>query len=257
MLLSGLTSDTFPKLIPRRIVELAQAAGIDGIEWEAGTHVPVGDREAAQRARSVTEEAGMVVISYGVDEPIEKGETIEKIVATAGELGAAAIRIRAGSVRLDEATSEHRTQVAEALAACVEQAVQQGILVAVGLHPVSLAANAREAVSLMEAAQVETAHVFWRPQSLEDVEENLGDLQAAEDVVLGVHCTGADDRAESTMLSEVTDRWATYLRVLRDVDDDHWICLRGVENERVDAFYRDAQTLRRLAARYGDEEPDL
>ena len=257
MLLSGLTSDTFPKLIPRRIVEVAQAAGIDGIEWEAGSHVPIGDTEAARRARAVTEEAGMVVISYGVDEPVEEDDRIEQIVATAGALGAAAIRLRAGAVPRAEASVEEQSRVVEALSACVELAGGQGLLVAVGLHPKSHAANAKEAVELLRAANVETAHVFWHPQNPEDVDENLNDLQTVEEVVLGVHCSGVEETGDSTMLSEVTDRWAKYLSVLRAVDDDHWLCLRGVEDDRVDAFYRDAQTLRRLAARYGDDEPDL
>ena len=257
MLLSGLTSDTFPMLIPRRIVEVAQAAGIDGIEWEAGSHVPVGDAEAARRARAVTEEAGMVVISYGVDEPVGENNRIEQILATAGELGAAFIRLRAGSVPRHDASAEERTRVVESLSACVEQAGGQGLLVAVGLHPMSQAANAKEAVELFKAADVDTAHVFWHPQNPDNVDESLGDLRTAEDVVLGVHCTGLDESSDSTMLSEVTDRWAKYLGVLRDIDDDHWLCLRGVEDDRVDAFYRDAQTLRRLAARYGDNDPDL
>ena len=256
MLLSGLTSDTFPELIPRRIVEVAQAAGIDGIEWEAGCHVPLGDAEAAKRARIVTEEAGMVVISYGVDEPIEEGETIERIVATAGSLGAEAVRVRAGTQPRCKADEEQRARIARALSDCVDQAGKQGILVAVGLHPASLAGNAKEAVELMTAANVDTAHVFWHPQNTRDTHENREDLCAGDGVVLGVHCTGVEERTESTMLSEATDRWAGYLAILRDVDDDHWLCLRGVEGNRVNAFYRDAQTLRRLAARYGDEDPD-
>ncbi|MFW6368345.1 MAG: hypothetical protein ACOCZ9_01295, partial [Spirochaetota bacterium] len=71
--------------------------------------------------------------------------------------------------------------------------------------------------------------------------------------VLGLHGSGVDETLGTTMLSELTDRWARYLSVLRDVDDDHWFCLRGVEGDTVDSFYRDAQTLRRLAAKYGEE----
>lgn len=256
MLLSGLTSDTFPEQFPRRIVGLAQAAGIEGIEWEGGCHVPLGDTEAARHARIVTEEAGMVVISYGVDEPIEEGKTIEQIVDTAGTLGAEAIRVRAGRQPLRDADKEQRLRVAESLADCVDQAGRQGILVAIGLHPSSLAGSAREAMELMTAARVDSAHVFWHPQHARNTNENLEDLRAGEDAVLGVHCTGVDERAETTMLSETTDRWAEYLEVLRNVDDDHWLCLRGVEGNRVDAFYRDAQTLRRLAARYGGDAAD-
>lgn len=255
MILSGLTSNTFPSFAPKRIIELCQAAGLAGIEWQERPHVPIGDLEAAARARAVTEEAGMVVISYAVDEPLggDDRASIPKLIETASELGAAAVRIRAGDLPLRKTDEEERESVAARITECVELAEKQGLLVAIDLNSQSQAPTGRDALELMRRAHVDTAHVFWSPQGNEDVEANIEDLTEVRDSVLGLHGSGVDEMLGLTMLSELTDVWARYLSVLRDVDDDHWFCLRGVEDDKVESFYRDAQTLRRLASRYGEE----
>lgn len=255
MLLSGLTSDTFQELQPRKIVDLCQAAKLDGVEWDESPHVPVGNISAATEARAATESAGLVVISYGSDRPVGADESLdlEELVATATALGAGAVRVRVGSNDDDRSTSEQWKTATTALSNCVRLAEQQGLLVAIGLRNDSLARTGGEAKRLMEGAEAETAHVFWSPVAGGEISPNVADLDAVRDSVLGVHCSGVDVENGLTMLSEATDRWARYLSVLAEVDDDHWLCLRGVENCSTDNFYRDAQTLRRFASRYGGE----
>jgi len=265
MILSGLTSNTFPSFAPKRIIELCQAAGLKGIEWQEHPHVPVGDLKAASHARAVTEEAGMVVISYAVDKPVGRKEVpgealsgeelsgIPILIETAGELGAEALRIRAGDLPPNEMTDDERTRIAGWVSSCVDRAEKQGLLIAIDLHPQSLTPTGSDALELMRRAGVDTAHVFWSPQDNESVDTNIEDLTLLRNSVLGLHGNGVDETLGTTMLSELTDRWARYLSVLRDVDDDHWFCLRGVEGNTVENFYRDAQTLRRLAAKYGEE----
>ncbi len=255
MILPGLSSDTFRTLAPKRIVELVQAAGLGGIEWQDESHCPVGNLDAAARARNVTEEAGLAVISYAVDAAItgENGNDLAVIVRTAAELGAGAIRVRAGDRPLGEATDDERNSVAARIAECVDRAEGLGLMVAVGLHPYSHAATGSEAFELLQRAGASTAQVFWRPPEQPEIEADARDLELISESVLGLHASGVSRAIGATMLSEATDRWARYLGILSKHDDDFWVCLRGVEDASVDAFYRDAQTLRVLTRKYGSE----
>ena len=62
---TGLTSVTFRALSISKIVQLAAAAGLDGIEWGGDIHVPAGDIQSAVFALQETEKAGLEVLSYG------------------------------------------------------------------------------------------------------------------------------------------------------------------------------------------------
>ncbi len=255
MILPGLSSDTFRNLAPKRIVELVQAAGLGGIEWQDESHCPVGNLDAAARARNVTEEAGLAVISYAVDVPITSDgrNDLAVIVRTAAELGAGAIRVRAGDRPLEEADEEERDGVAARVSECVDRAEALGLMVAVGLNTYSHAATGSQAFELLQRAGTSTAQVFWHPSEQTEVETDAGDLELVSELVLGLHASGVSRTIGTSMLSEATDRWARYLAILSNHDDDFWVCLRGVEDASVDAFYRDAQTLRLLARKYGGE----
>src|SRR5690606_9402260 len=113
MIRPGLCSVTFRSLPVEEVVRHAAAAGLEGIEWAGDAHVPPGDLDAATHARTVTEEAGLAVTSYGsyltfVGSDEEVHAAGGAVIAAARALGAPRIRVwatRTGSV---ETSTEDR-----------------------------------------------------------------------------------------------------------------------------------------------------
>ena len=65
VLTSGLVSITFRQLTPEQIVDLVAETGLAAIEWGGDVHVPHGEVAPARDVRRRTEEAGLIVASYG------------------------------------------------------------------------------------------------------------------------------------------------------------------------------------------------
>lgn len=99
----GLCTVTFRQLSPEDVVALAAECGIVGIEWAGDVHVPHGQIDVARRVRSLTEEAGLSVVSYGsyIAPPNDDERAFATVLETAQALGAPNIRIWPGSCNWD------------------------------------------------------------------------------------------------------------------------------------------------------------
>ena len=88
----GLCSVTLRRLGVEDVVAAAAAAGLEAIEWGADVHVPPGDLDAAERARSACAAAGLAVASYGSYFRAGEDEDFAPVLASARALGAPRIR---------------------------------------------------------------------------------------------------------------------------------------------------------------------
>ena len=95
----GLCTVTFRQLSPEDIVALSAECGIVGIEWAGDVHVPAGQIDVARHVRSLTEEAGLSVVSYGsyIAPPSDDERAFATVLETAQALGAPNIRIWPGT----------------------------------------------------------------------------------------------------------------------------------------------------------------
>ncbi len=242
MFLVGLSSHTFFLEKPQRIVELAQASGVQGLEWQAESHCQVGDLKQAHELRTLTEQAGLVCLSYAVDACGDEPERERAAVHTAFELGASMLRV------IPETRVE---QSLGSLSRCYHSAAELGLMISVGLSGESSAGSGVEAQALIDQAGGEHADILWSRDPFPSDQHALHDLSAVAEHVVGLYCSGLHPDGNTQALGERTDEWARYLSVLSQVDDDHWIVVRGVENADPAALFRDMQTLRRLVEKYG------
>ncbi|NOZ22728.1 MAG: sugar phosphate isomerase/epimerase, partial [Planctomycetes bacterium] len=66
MIKAGICSVTFRDLSPEAIIELTVKAKLDGIEWGGDVHAPPeSPPDALAKIREATEDAGLIVSSYG------------------------------------------------------------------------------------------------------------------------------------------------------------------------------------------------
>ena len=135
---AGLCSVTFRSLTAEQVVELAASAGLESIEWGSDVHARPDDLAELDRVRRLTEDAGLVVASYGSyyrAEP-DGGSRAQPAVLTAAavRLGARRIRVWAGHSGSADATAQQRADtVAELVRAC-DIAADGGAALALEFH---------------------------------------------------------------------------------------------------------------------------
>jgi 3-dehydroshikimate dehydratase len=190
----GLCSVTLRALAIRDVVEVTAAAGLESIEWGADVHVPAGDLEAAESARTATAAAGLRVASYGSyyragsDDPAGFAAVLD----SARALGAPRIRIWAGDRSSIDATPADRARVALAAREAADRAAGDGIEVAFEFHGGSLTDDVESALGLLKAvAHARPGPVrvrsYWQPpQNLPD-DDALAGLQLLHAHVSAVH----------------------------------------------------------------------
>ncbi|ADI12086.1 sugar phosphate isomerase/epimerase [Streptomyces bingchenggensis BCW-1] len=191
----GICSVTFRRLDPDQVIAAVAGAGLECVEWGADRHVPAGDERAARRVREATEEAGLAVASYGsyyragVSDP----EEFDAVLHSAVLLGAARIRIWAGTTGTYETPPERRRQIVEDTRRAAALAADAGVALAYEFHRNTLTDGADHALGLLDEVGVggvdgvDGVHSYWQPPvDLPDAEA-LSGLDALIDRVAAVH----------------------------------------------------------------------
>jgi 3-dehydroshikimate dehydratase len=217
---SGMVSVTFRKESVERIVELTRDAGLDGIEWGGDVHVPPGDTAAAERARSLTEQAGLSVLSYasyyraGHDEP-QPG--FEVILDTALQLGTTLIRVWPGTRGSAGADAAYRDRVAADLRSAADLAAAHGVTIGLEFHGGTLTDDIQSTLDLLRAVDRDHVLTYWQPPNGVPFETSLAGLERIAPHVVAAHAFyWWPDSMSRFPLADGADRWPTYLRTLRD-----------------------------------------
>lgn len=131
MIRIGLASSAFPAKSQREVLDLAIAAGFEGIEWAAEAHLPPGDRAAAQNLLMETLQSRLAVASYAalyrVSPGHENGLGFESILDTASALQSPAIRIFAGHTAFPREREEDKDRLIEELNRLGDLSAYRGI----------------------------------------------------------------------------------------------------------------------------------
>ncbi len=242
----GLLSVTFRKLPADRIVELAAAAELSAIEWGGDLHVPHGDVATAHAVRRRCDDAGLAVSAYG--SYYRAGGSganppVEAVLDTAAALGTATVRVWAGTGGSAAATAGEVAAVTDDLARCCDLAAGRGLTVATEFHGGTLTDEVGSALQLLGAVPGLTT--FWQPPVGMDPAAATDDLRQVRPWLSNLHVfhwwpTGADRRP----LADGGDRWPAYLAAAAADGVPRFASLEFVAGDDVDAFRRDAATLR-------------
>jgi 3-dehydroshikimate dehydratase len=243
---AGLVTVTFRQLEPRAVVEVARRAGLATLEWGGDVHVPPGDLENARRVRELTREAGLSVTAYGsyfrVGE--EDRAAFGKVLETAVELGAPAIRVWPGKRGSANADAAYRARVVEDTLAIAESAKHAGVLVCYEFHEGTLTDTDESAKQLLVATQHPAVRTLWQPPHEVPVEQAKESLSGVLPWLSHVHVFHWPRRGERAALAEGAQRWKAYIDVLRESGKECPLLLEFVRNDDPEQLVRDAATLR-------------
>jgi sugar phosphate isomerase/epimerase len=247
MLYPGLVSITFRSLSPRQIVDLVAKAHLSGIEWGGDIHVPHGDLNKAREVRFMTQEAGLVVAAYGSYYWVGDDETasFERILDTAGELGAPTIRIWAGRKGSQEADDNYRKKVIDESLKLAELAAKAGKTLSYEYHGNTLTDDPDSARRLMEEINHPCVKSYWQPLIHLTLEKRYNGLNAILPWLSNVHLYTWTNTAERLALAEGENEWKSYLQIISSKSADHFILIEFVKNDDPEIFLKDAETLRK------------
>lgn len=251
MIHSGLVSVTFRKRSPGEVIALVKQAGLRGIEWGGDAHVPPGELGRAREVRELTAEAGLAVAAYGsyykAGQSEDDGLPFARVLETAAELGAPAVRVWAGAAGSETTGDDARWRVITDSRRIATEAARAGIRVSFEYHNGTLTDTNESASRLLVEADHPNLLMGWQPAVGRGAEECLEGLRAVRPRLGNVHVFhwGAtpDDRRP---LAEGGTVWRRYLEEIARAPGDRYALLEFVAGDAPEAFLRDAGTLRLL-----------
>jgi sugar phosphate isomerase/epimerase len=249
--LAGLVSVTFRQLDPAAIIDLAFDNGLGLIEWGGDVHVPHGDLIRAENVGKLTRGRGLEVGAYGsyyrlgsVDAEL----SFRSVLETAVVLGAAVIRVWAGSIGsevADESIWERVTHDAERVAAL---AAEQGVRVAIEFHSDTLHDTPEGACRLLATLTHAGLCSLWQP--IPTLERARQDESLAVVLPRLSHLHVYQWRPGPPItrhpLEEGRTEWAHWLSMIRQSEREIPALLEFVENDDPEQLPREAATLHTL-----------
>ncbi|MCP3802845.1 TIM barrel protein [Allokutzneria sp. A3M-2-11 16] len=245
MIVPGVVSVTFRQLSVPEIVRLTADAGLRAITWGGDVHVPVGDLAAAERARSLTGDAGLIVEGYGSyykageSEPAAFADALRTAVA----LGAPVIRVWAGVTGAADTDPARRAAVTEDLRRCADLAAVHGTRVAVEYHVETLTDDIDSATRLFD--EVDALVPYWQPKETPEVDACVKEVRSLLPKLRTVHAFswGPDGFTERLPLADRADLWRPVLAELNADGQDRFVLLEFVPDDSVEQFRSDAAAL--------------
>lgn len=253
MITPGLVSVTFRQLPPRELIALVVKAGLGAIEWGSDVHVPTGDLQRARQIGCQTREAGLAVAAYGsyyqAGQSMSDGVAFERVLETAMELGAPAIRVWAGSNGSDQTDEPQRALIMQDLRRIGDLAASAGVAIGTEFHPATLTDTNDSAVRLFEEVAHPNVHSYWQPPHGEPLQYCIEGLDALLPWLSNLHVFHWwPTLRQRHPLAVGEERWRCYLELVHESGRDHFALLEFVRDDSPQAFLEDAATLRRWLA---------
>lgn len=253
MIRPGLCSVTFRDLPVERVVELAGQAGLACIEWAGDAHVPAGDTDAAETARTLTEQAGLAVASYGSyldfqGEDEAAARQADAVLASARALGAPRVRVWAGRSGSAQATETDRARAATRIRVFADAAAEHGIEVGLEFHGGTLTDEIGSTLHLLDEIDRENVTTYWQPHQGQPAPKALETLRQALPRVSTIHVFSWWPAHERHRLAERAELWRQAFMILAAEGSDHDALIEFVLDDDPALLDSEARTLRTLIA---------
>jgi len=256
MLRSGLCSITHRKLSVDEVIAVTCKCGLAGIEWGGDVHVPHGEVELAETVLDKTLFSGLLCPSYGsyykVGVSEDVGLDFGKVLDTAEGLGVPTIRVWAGGLNREDASTEYVRMVTAETRRIAALALARGMTLAFEYHGGTLTNTPAGCRELVEAVDRENVQTYWQPLAGASQTENIEGLKSLLPWIGNIHVfhwvmttrPDGDRQVERRPLAEGAASWTAYLDVLAGTDREHWLYLEFSVDDDPEMTLKDAHVLR-------------
>jgi len=238
----GMTSLTFGSRSIEEVINIAQNAGIDGIEWGVRDNHAVND-ENLYTIKELSLQTGIEIFSLGSYCYMTDLEDCKKTVDMAAKLSAPVIRIWAGKKSPWDCDEKEFDSIVGNAKGMAEYADQFGIALGFEYHNHSLTETSESAVSLAKAIDCKNVGLYWQNNENLSYEQNKNDLQQVTPYLAGIfHIQNHTVKEGKMLLEDIVDNIAGYLKPFGNTD--YRALIEFVKNGDEDYFYRDVKALR-------------
>lgn len=244
---TGLCSVTFRNRSIEEVVQLAKEAELEAIEWGGKGHVPHEDLKAAKKAARLTEEAGLVVSSYGSYYIAGSTEPFQGVLRTAQELNTKMIRIWAGDVGSDETDEAKFDMIVRDVKLNAHLAQNLGITLNFEYHSNTLTDTPESAIKLLEVINEPNVKLYWQPAESLSFGQRIASLPLLKPWLTNVHVFHWQDYHTRYTLEEGAKEWASYFEILSpSTSPEHFALLEFVKDNSPEQMKKDAEDLKQL-----------
>ncbi|WP_157041597.1 sugar phosphate isomerase/epimerase family protein [Nitriliruptor alkaliphilus] len=212
LLRPGLCSVTLRHSSPDRVIRLAAAAGLHGVEWGADVHAPPGGELADLAAR--TRAAGLAVCSYGTYWRATPEDPGHDVLAAARALGCRRLRVWAGTTGSADASTGDRAAVAGRVQQLADLTAEDGLELAFEHHDGTLADTVPSTLDLLAAVDRPNVGTYWQPRVGDPTESALAGLADLLPHVRAVHVFSWWPALERLRLEERSELWTSAIELL-------------------------------------------
>lgn len=245
----GLVSISFRKETPETLVEAVKAAGLSCIEWGSDVHAPWNDEEKLQTIVRLQQESGIRCSSYGTYFRLGKDDPAEfpGYIRAAKLLGTDILRLWCGTKGSKEYTPEELEVLYADCRKVAAMAEEAGVTLCMECHNGTVTDWKEGALALMQAVDSPAFGMYWQPNQLRTVEENLAYASLLAPWTKHIHVfnwKNIDGKTEKYPLAQAVDTWKAYLA---RIPGDRALLLEFMPDNRLETLAAEAAALKEIA----------
>lgn len=240
----GVVSISFRKYTPEEICQEMQKAGLSYVEWGSDSHAPCDDPQKLKALVELQQKYGIHCSSYGTyfRLGITPLHELDRYITAATVLGTDVLRLWCGSKGSADYTEE---ETAELFSLCREAAAiaeKRNVRLCMECHAWTFVDTKETALALMNAVNSPYFRMYWQPNHMCTVEENLAYASALSAYTENLHVFHWDSEHRYSLAEGVSD-WRQYLNVL---SGNHTLLLEFMPDDKLSALCAEAAVLKEL-----------
>lgn len=238
----GLCSISFRKNTPEEILAAMKTAGLTVIEWGSDVHCPP---EKAEEIAALQKQFGIECSSYGTYFKIgvTPTEELEKHIVAAKTLGTNVLRLWCGDKNSEDYAESEKAELFGACKAAAEIAKAEEVTLCMECHNNTYTNRKESALELMETVNSPKFKMYWQPNQLRSVDENLDYAKLLAPHTKNIHVFNWK-ASEKYPLNEAQGVWRQYLANFKG---NHALLLEFMPDGRIETLKTEAEALKEIA----------
>lgn len=238
---TGLVSISFRPLDYEQIITQTKKAGLECIEWGSDVHAPCRDTKRLESIAEMQKKVGIFCSSYGTYFRLGTDDTQELplYIRAAKILGTDILRLWCGSKSTDEYTQEEAQQLFNECKKAAAIAEDAGVTLCLECHSNTYTETKEGALKLMQASCSPAFKMYWQPNQMRSVSENLEYARALAPYITHIHVFQWKGKERFPLASGIAE-WKNYLK---EIGGEHTLLLEFMPDDRIESLAQEAKAL--------------